>query len=180
MLESYLIPLVVTVSLAVVNDYRNWRIPNDLVAIGLIQGFVVSAVVRGLYEGLTSSVRGFLAPVVILYVLFLIRALGAGDIKLLAVAGTFVGSDIYRVMIYSFLAGGVISIIYLLKEFILFILSFTNRKKLADRTESLSNMSGGSLSNRSIGETSRKKRRVHFSAAILGGIMCYMADIGWG
>ena len=86
------------------------------------------------------------------------QSLGGRDIKLLAVAGSFVGLDIYRVMIYSFLAGGVISIIYLLKEF---ILSITNRKKLSDRTE-----------------CSRVgKRRVHFSAAILGGILYYATTL---
>ena len=154
----FLIPLIATVSMAVVTDFRSWKIPNKLVAVGLIQGFVVSAVVRGLPEGLLSSARGCVIPVVILYVLFLIKALGAGDIKLLAVAGSFVGLDIYRVMIYSFLAGGVISIIYLLKEF---ILSVTNRKKLSDRTE-----------------CSRVgKIRVHFSAAILGGILYYATTL---
>ena len=68
----FLIPLIATVSMAVVTDFRSWKIPNKLVAVGLIQGFVVSAVVRGLPEGLLSSAKGCVIPVVILYVLFLI------------------------------------------------------------------------------------------------------------
>lgn len=152
----FMIPLIATVSVAVITDFRDWRIPNKLVAVGLIQGFAVSAVMRGFPMGLFGSLKGCVFPVVTLYVLFLIKALGAGDIKLLAVAGSFVGTDIYRVMIYSFLAGGVISIFYLLKEF---ILSITNRKKLSDRAE----------------RSRVGKRRVHFSAAILCGVMYYMA-----
>ena len=152
----FLIPLIATVSLAVISDFRNWRIPNNLIAFGLIQGFTMSALMRGIPQGLVCSMKGCVLPVAILYVLFLIKALGAGDIKLLAVAGSFVGSDISRVISYSFLAGGVISIIYLLKEF---ILSITNRKKLSDRVES----------------SRLVKRRVHFSAAILCGAMYYIA-----
>lgn len=154
----YLIPLIITVSVAVISDYRGWRIPNKLIGAGLIQGFVVSAVWRGLQDGLVCSIQGCVIPVMMLFVLFLIRALGAGDIKLLAVAGAFVGTGVYRVMIYSFLAGGVISIIYLLKEI---ILSITNRNKLSDKT------------------SARKlvKARVHFSAAIFAGVVCYAGTI---
>ena len=154
----FLIPLIATVSLAVISDFRNWRIPNNLIAFGLIQGFTMSALMRGIPQGLVCSVKGCVLPVAILYVLFLIKALGAGDIKLLAVAGSFVGPDISRVISYSFLAGGVISIIYLLKEF---ILSITNRNKLSDKT------------------SARKlvKARVHFSAAIFAGVVCYAGTI---
>lgn len=155
----FLIPLIATVSLAVISDFRNWRIPNNLIAFGLIQGFTMSALMRGIPQGLVCSVKGCVLPVAILYVLFLIKALGAGDIKLLAVAGSFVGPDISRVISYSFLAGGVISIIYLLKEF---ILSITNRKK---------------ISNEIVGRSKATKRCVHFSAAIFGGIMYYAVTL---
>lgn len=146
---AYLIPLIATASMAVVTDYRDWRIPNQLIAFGMIQGFMASAVMSGMYQGLVNSVRGCVIPLVVLYVLFLIRALGAGDIKLLAVAGTFVGTDILRVMAYSFLAGGVISAGYLLKEH---LLSITSRKKKSDR------------------------RTVHFSVAVLLGVVCYVLE----
>ena len=54
----FLIPLIATVSMAVVTDFRSWKIPNKLVAVGLIQGFVVSAVVRGLPEGAPQQRKG--------------------------------------------------------------------------------------------------------------------------
>ena len=108
----YVIPLIATVSMAVVSDFRDWRIPNRLIAVGMIQGFLMSAVVRGPCDGLLSSVAGCVIPVVILFVLFHKKALGAGDIKLLATAGTFVGTDVIRVIVYSFLAGGVISLFF--------------------------------------------------------------------
>ena len=154
----YVIPLIATVSAAVIWDFREWKIPNALIGCGLVQGFLMSAAVRGPEMGLYSSGVGCIIPVVILFVLFLIKALGAGDIKLLSVTGTFVGTDIYRVIIYSFLAGGVISIIFLLKEV---IFSITNRKQI-----SINN-----LRNRVL------KTRIHFSVAIFCGAMYYLATI---
>ena len=68
----YVIPLIATVSMAVVSDFRDWRIPNRLIAVGMIQGFLMSAVVRGPCDGLLSSVAGCVIPVVILFVLFLL------------------------------------------------------------------------------------------------------------
>lgn len=147
---AYLIPLIATASMAVVTDFKDWRIPNGLIAMGLIQGFLVSALVSGPGQGLINSVKGCVIPVAVLYVLFLIRALGAGDIKLLAVAGAFVGTDVLRVMAYSFLAGGVISIIFLLKEQ---LLSITSRKKKSNR------------------------RIVHFSSAVLLAVACYACEM---
>ena len=73
----YVIPLIATVSMAVVSDFRDWRIPNRLIAVGMIQGFLMSAVVRGSCDGLLSSVAGCVIPVVILFVLFHKKALGA-------------------------------------------------------------------------------------------------------
>ena len=149
-----MIPLIATASVAVVQDLRDWRIPNWLIAVGLMQGMIISAWMRGVSQGLLVSISGCVIPVLVLYVLFLMRALGAGDIKLFAVAGTFVGTDVVRVMIYSFLAGGVISLFFLLKEF---LLSITNRKGLPEEKF----------------ERSVMKARVHFSVAIMCGVMCY-------
>lgn len=157
----YLIPLIVTVSIAVAADYDSWMIPNVLVGAGLIQGLSISAAVKGPLQGLLSGIAGCMIPVAVLFVLFLIRALGAGDIKLLAVAGTFVGSDVLRVMAYSFLAGGVISLIYLLKEF---FLSITSRKKISN--------------NRFYVELRRTK--LHFSETILLGVLCYVLETAIG
>lgn len=169
----YLIPLIVTVSVAVVCDFRNWRIPNRLIAAGLIQGFAVSAITRGLSFGFVSSIAGCIIPVAVLFVLFLIRALGAGDIKLFAVAGSFVGTDVTKVLVYSFLAGGVISIVFLLKEFILHRLQMNSYVDGASE-ESITNRRIFSKKQlRGIG-----KNRVHFSAAILGGVLYYVLTIG--
>ena len=156
----YVIPLIATVSMAVVSDFRDWRIPNRLIAVGMIQGFLMSAVVRGPCDGLLSSVAGCVIPVVILFVLFHKKALGAGDIKLLATAGTFVGTDVIRVIVYSFLAGGVISLFFLLKEV---LMSVTNRKEISTKQFYRNLM----------------KSRVHFSAAIMGGVMYYVCTIEW-
>ena len=152
--ELYL--LIVIVSMAVYWDIRCWRIPNIIIVFGFIHGYIITAIRIGPRNGLIFSLIGTAIPIVSLIILFLIKALGAGDIKLLAVIGTFVGSDVVRVIEYSFFAGGVISLIYLLRQI---YLSFTDRKQLS-KTGFYRNM----------------RRRVHFSIAIMIGIVCYALD----
>jgi prepilin peptidase CpaA len=122
----------------------------------MISGFVWGAVQDGFRAGLLKSLPGVVIPIVILYFLFIIKALGAGDIKLFAVVGSYIGKPVITIIFYSFLAGGVISLIYLLMGI---ILSVTYRKNLS-------------------GETGRNaglmKHRIHFSLAIMAGVLMYV------
>jgi prepilin peptidase CpaA len=148
--------LLTIASMAVYWDIKNWRIPNWLIGFGMISGFTWGAVQSGFRTGLLKSLLGVIVPIVILYFLFLIKALGAGDIKLFAVVGSYIGTPVITIIFYSFLAGGVISLIYLLMGI---ILSVTYRKNLS-------------------GETGRNaglmKHRIHFSLAIMAGVLMYV------
>lgn len=127
---------------------------------------------RGLSPGLLISIVGCIIPVMVLYFLFFVRALGAGDIKLLSVAGAFVGADVLRLTVYSFLAGGVISVIYLIRELILHRLSGTGRAK-GTAKQSITIRNIFSKTNYIF----KEKRRVHFSVAILCGVLYYMTTL---
>lgn len=55
-------------------------------------------------------------PILILFPLFLLKVLGAGDIKLFSVVGCYLGtSNLMQVMITSFFIGGVLSILYIIR-----------------------------------------------------------------
>ena len=103
--------LVVVLTCAVWMDVRTRRIPNVLIAVGLILAMAVSG-----WESGWASVGGRLVAgllgLLLLFPLFLVRAVGAGDVKLMAVVGAHVGmSALWPVIFYTLLAGGVVGAI---------------------------------------------------------------------
>src|SRR5687768_11743315 len=70
-------------------DIRTRRIPNKLVLVGLATSFVAQGL-RGL-DGTQAWFLGTLAGFGLLLPLYVIRAMGAGDVKLMAMVGSFLG-----------------------------------------------------------------------------------------
>lgn len=64
------------------------RISNRLIVSGLIWGFALRIMGEG-SAGVVHFLVNISIPVILLFLLFQLRALGAGDIKLLSVAGGF-------------------------------------------------------------------------------------------
>ena len=86
------------------------RISNRLILIGLGVAFFRRLLCEGI-EGLLTAVFQISFPVIILYLLFLIGALGAGDIKLFSVIGGFVNFKVLVwCMIYAFISAAVFSL----------------------------------------------------------------------
>lgn len=129
--------------------------------IGILTGLSASIYVKGVMEGIKCSVIGVIVPVVILFILFLLRFLGAGDIKLFSAVGAFTGISILKIILYAFISGGVISIIYIIGNY---ILSFANRNNISEVKLKEETGTGG-----------LHKRRIHFSLAVLVGVIYYMA-----
>jgi len=101
--------------LAVCCDCR-YRIPNWLIAVGHVAGLLWQGASAG-KEGIAVWFLGVICPIIILYILFYCKMLGAGDIKLLSVIGGFGGfSAVIEVMICSVFFGGLLSVIFLLKN----------------------------------------------------------------
>lgn len=61
-------------------------------------------------KGLLESGRGMLAGIAVLFGLFLIRVLGAGDVKLVGAVGAFVGNRIWDAMLCICFMTGVIAV----------------------------------------------------------------------
>ena len=90
-------------------DTTTRRIPNTLVLWGSLTAIGLSLSPYGI--GLGSALAGGLVGFLGFLVFYLLRAVGAGDVKLAAATGLFVGHpDMLWVNLFILLAGGVLSI----------------------------------------------------------------------
>lgn len=69
-------------------DFGNEKISNRLIVSGLIWGLAFRLLGEG-SAGLVHFLMNISIPVILLFLLFQMRVLGAGDIKLFSVAGAF-------------------------------------------------------------------------------------------
>ena len=95
-------------SFAAVTDIASTRISNRLILCGLGFGLVLRILGQG-SAGVLIFLINISIPVVLLYLLFQLHALGAGDIKLFSVIGAYVSTmELLEIMIMSFFAGAAI------------------------------------------------------------------------
>lgn len=88
---------------AILADMTTRRIPNALILAGLITGLLWSAYIKG-SAGLAESIINIIISTVMFYILYVIKALGAGDVKLLIVLASFLGAkDTVRILFVSML-----------------------------------------------------------------------------
>lgn len=103
--------LLLLLAVSAVSDLRHYRIYNLPNAIGLSAGLVLNFIYGG-FEGFAFALLAAILPAVVLMALFILRMLGAGDIKLFCAIGATMGIRfVLYAMALSFLAGGVIAII---------------------------------------------------------------------
>lgn len=101
------IALCVFLTAVVVTDLRHYKIKNWMLLIGLILCLVYRAVQGEFFYGLISM----MIPFVCFFPFFLLRAFGAGDIKLMCVLATVMTvKETFLFMVASILFGGVIAI----------------------------------------------------------------------
>jgi prepilin peptidase CpaA len=102
------------------HDLRTRRIPNRLVLWGTVGGVLLNSMLpagAGLFQqpfgglGLLQSLAGAAAGLALLLPMYLLRALGAGDVKLMAMCGAFLGPDaVLEAALLTFLCGGVLAL----------------------------------------------------------------------
>lgn len=106
--------LGILVAIAAVFDMRYRRIPNWLVLAGILAGFSWNVSSSG-WSGLLRAAEGLGLGFILYFPLYLIRARGAGDVKLLAAVGTITGpGNCFLIFILTAILGGVIALILLL------------------------------------------------------------------
>lgn len=106
--------LVIAVLIAGVFDIRFRKIPNWLCATGVLAGLTLNTVRHGL-AGLGFALAGMALGFGVYFLLYLIRAMGAGDAKLMAAVGALVGPwNWFLVFLVTSILGGVFAIILML------------------------------------------------------------------
>lgn len=100
-------PTLIVLVLACITDLRSRRIPNWLVLPFLIAGFVVSGWLHG-REGFTRSLAGAGVAILLCSVLYWLGGLGAGDLKLCAAIGAWIGPhQLFIAQVVTGIVGGV-------------------------------------------------------------------------
>ena len=114
MIEAPAIAVVAIGAVATVTDWRSRRIPNA-VTFGATAVALAFALATGGIDGVGKSLAGFALGLLIFLPLFLVRALGAGDVKLLAAIGAWLGPSLVGwVAVYGAIAGGALAVPWLL------------------------------------------------------------------
>ena len=97
--------------LAALLDWRAHQIPNWLTVPGLLSGVVVHALIAG-WPGALFALKGAGLALILLLPLVALRALGAGDWKLMGAVGAFVGWQMFLfVLLGSIFASGIMAIV---------------------------------------------------------------------
>jgi prepilin peptidase CpaA len=100
----------VLVLVAGATDLHSRRIPNWLNLAGIAAGFAANWSAAGA-SGLWTSFSGLLLGFGVYFALYALRAMGAGDVKLMAALGAIVGpGDWFKIFLATAIAGGVIAV----------------------------------------------------------------------
>jgi prepilin peptidase CpaA len=97
--------------IACITDVRSRRIPNVLTFGAAAAGLIYGAITGG-WSGAGSAALGWLIGAAAFFIPFALGGLGAGDVKLLAAIGAWLGPvGAFWLALYTGVAGGVMAIV---------------------------------------------------------------------
>lgn len=176
---QYLLPvksllLCALLLIAAAFDLMRHRIPNLLLLLGLgLALYTQLALPMG--RGLWVSLEGLGIASLIMLPFYLLKAMGAGDVKLLAVVGAFLGPlDIVGALLATFVAGGVMSLMYALRA-----------RAVGRLTSNLGTMLRGALVSVSLGmrptldKPAESLGQMPYGLAIAVGTIAYLYYTNW-
>jgi prepilin peptidase CpaA len=98
------------VGLACISDVRTRRIPNWL-TLSAAGGALLFHLITGGPTAVSWSLAGWLVGAVLFFPIFALRGMGAGDVKLLAAVGAWLGpGQVALVALLTSIAGGVMGV----------------------------------------------------------------------
>lgn len=104
----------VYLALAFITDVRSMKIPNLLTVSATMMGLIYHGTTSGL-EGIMFAVKGITVGFIVVLIMYLVGAVGAGDVKLFGGIGAWCGLWFtLQAIIYSVLFAGLIGVFILL------------------------------------------------------------------
>ena len=105
--------ILVLLSLATVTDLRTQRIPNVLSLGGLVVALILQ-VTKGGMDGLVMGLGGMAVGLCLFLPFYMMRAMGAGDVKMMAAVGAFLGPTLALASVAATLmCGTVLALAYI-------------------------------------------------------------------
>jgi prepilin peptidase CpaA len=106
--------LIAYVSMVALIDVRTRRIPNELSATAALLGLVAQASLHGA-PGLLDALAGAAIGLGMFLPFYLLRAVGAGDVKAMGTVGIFLGAQASLLAVaFTLIAGALVGVIVLL------------------------------------------------------------------
>ncbi|SDR41542.1 prepilin peptidase CpaA [Paraburkholderia fungorum] len=103
--------VIVLVIVAASTDIVTRRIPNRVIAIGLVAALGVQLWLHGLANGALAWLAGAACGFALLLPFYLVRGMAAGDVKLLLTVGAWVGPVMtFHIALVTLVIGGVWSV----------------------------------------------------------------------
>ena len=163
---------------ALVFDLRERRIPNQIVGLALASGLLFNFMGpqtvsgnAGLFTatpgalGIFDAMFGTLAGLALFLPLYLVRATGAGDVKLMAGIGSFTGAGAaVNIVLFILLAGGLLALTRMLW-------AGNSRRVMANVSVALGQMLPGSAGTFNIATHSAD--RMPYAVAMAAGLLAY-------
>src|ERR1044072_728641 len=114
--NEFILPVVAIAAAACITDVTTRRIPNVLTFGATGAALLVRGVLYGT-SGIIDGSAGWLTGFVLLFPLFFVRGLGAGDVKLVAALGSWFGlNDALWLALYTAILGGLVGTGYALSR----------------------------------------------------------------
>lgn len=179
-----MIVLLLILSAAVYTDYRQRRIPNWIVGFGVVSGLFI-CFLHGGVSSFLEGLCGMVLPVVLLYPAFMIGGLGAGDLKLFAVVGSYLGiKGVLISLTFAFVMGAILSLVKMIrfhnfKERIYYFFSYTSDIFLKGKWRLYETVEDISSCEENVSENSSNfpKHKIHFALPIFLGVVVYVGGV---
>lgn len=108
--EKVLIVLLIVLIGAAMYDVRYRRIPNWISMSGVLLGFLINFFIGPPEGGLLFALKGFAAGFGVYLALYVLRAMGAGDVKLMGAVGALAGAERwFGIFLVTAIVGGIMA-----------------------------------------------------------------------
>jgi prepilin peptidase CpaA len=160
---------------AAVVDVRSHRIPNRLVFAGALVGVALQSINTG-FPGCLEALAGIAVGMGLFLPLYALRAMGAGDVKLMGMVGAFVGpGGAVAAALFACVAGGVLAIAFALRNAQLRRLFWNLRLMLTGSF--VEAVSGGRIE---VVAPATSVGQLPYGVAIAAGSIVYLTMAYWG